>query len=248
MSRKNHNSVLFLTTLGVYLGLVLVGATPQVLAQAATTKQFNVKDEIERQDDLENKPDLTARDLDKAIESYFDDLRDFVDDLKKLHGIEKFSLSFDTFDSTKVSFSPCPATGTLRSQDTTSHIDRWLIPAIEDANFAAVDAAWLGDCLPFSGFPDRTKAKSAGLSLSYDKKELKYELSVNLSSAERTRSLHDGLANAFTQFAFEEDDLDFTLLKVLYERTRLSNANNQVIIVTRLPRGSLDTLFASNAK
>jgi hypothetical protein len=54
---KNHNSILFLTTLGVYLGLVLVGATPQVLAQAAMTRQFDVKDEIEVKDDLDKKPD-----------------------------------------------------------------------------------------------------------------------------------------------------------------------------------------------
>lgn len=35
---KNHNTVYFLTTLSVYIGLVLVGASPQVLAQAETTK------------------------------------------------------------------------------------------------------------------------------------------------------------------------------------------------------------------
>jgi len=35
---KNHNTVYFLTTLSVYLGLVLVGASPQVLAQAETAK------------------------------------------------------------------------------------------------------------------------------------------------------------------------------------------------------------------
>jgi hypothetical protein len=57
LDRKNHNSVLVLATLGVYLGLVLVGATPQVLAQAAMTRQFDVKDEIEVKDDLDKKPD-----------------------------------------------------------------------------------------------------------------------------------------------------------------------------------------------
>lgn len=36
-NRKNHNSIIFLTTLSVYLGLVLVGATPQISAQ--TVKQ-----------------------------------------------------------------------------------------------------------------------------------------------------------------------------------------------------------------
>jgi hypothetical protein len=39
-NRKNQNSILVLATLGVYLGLVLVGATPQMLAQAAMSKQF----------------------------------------------------------------------------------------------------------------------------------------------------------------------------------------------------------------
>ncbi|NNF00525.1 MAG: hypothetical protein HKN25_16020 [Pyrinomonadaceae bacterium] len=35
---RNHNTVYFLTTLSVYLGLVLVGASPQVLAQTAKQK------------------------------------------------------------------------------------------------------------------------------------------------------------------------------------------------------------------
>ena len=60
MSRKSHNSILFLTTLGVYLGLILVGATPQVLAQAATTKQFTIREEVSISDDLDKQPDDNA--------------------------------------------------------------------------------------------------------------------------------------------------------------------------------------------
>ena len=57
-SGKNYNSIVFLTTLSVYLGLVLVGGvTPSVLAQAATTRNFNVQDETEVKDDLDKKPD-----------------------------------------------------------------------------------------------------------------------------------------------------------------------------------------------
>ncbi len=37
-NKKNHNPIYFLTTLSVYLGLVLVGASPQVLAQANLTE------------------------------------------------------------------------------------------------------------------------------------------------------------------------------------------------------------------
>jgi hypothetical protein len=43
--------------LSVYLGLVLVGGAPQVFAQAALTRDFDIKNEIEFKDDLDNKPD-----------------------------------------------------------------------------------------------------------------------------------------------------------------------------------------------
>jgi hypothetical protein len=58
-TRKGQNSILFLTTLGVYLGLVLAGgASPQVFAHpAATTRNFDITDEIEFKDDLDKKPD-----------------------------------------------------------------------------------------------------------------------------------------------------------------------------------------------
>ena len=56
---KNQNSILFLTTLGVYLGLVLAGATPQVVAQrAAMARTFDIKDEIERSDEFDGDPDI----------------------------------------------------------------------------------------------------------------------------------------------------------------------------------------------
>jgi hypothetical protein len=66
----NKNSILVLATLGVYIGLVLVGATPQVLARAAMTREFCVKDEIEVKDDLDKKPDDQPT---KTDNSYLDD-------------------------------------------------------------------------------------------------------------------------------------------------------------------------------
>src|ERR1044072_6651794 len=56
--RKNYNSIVFLTTLSVYLGLVLVGGVaPSVLAQAALTRDFDIKNEIVFEDGLDKKPD-----------------------------------------------------------------------------------------------------------------------------------------------------------------------------------------------
>jgi hypothetical protein len=62
---KNHNSIVFLTTLGVYLGLVLAGgASPQVFAHSALTRHFEIQDEIEVKDDLDKKPEPAAEESD----------------------------------------------------------------------------------------------------------------------------------------------------------------------------------------
>jgi len=57
---KSKNSILVLTTLGVYLSLLMVGGSaPQVFAHSATTRNFEITDEIEVKDDLDTKPDDT---------------------------------------------------------------------------------------------------------------------------------------------------------------------------------------------
>lgn len=47
-NKKNHNTIYFLTTLSVYIGLVIVGASPQILAQAefsenSQTQRFEIR-------------------------------------------------------------------------------------------------------------------------------------------------------------------------------------------------------------
>jgi hypothetical protein len=59
-NRKGQNSILYVATLGVYVGLLLAGATPQVFANAATTRNFDIKDEIEFQDKLDRDPDSSG--------------------------------------------------------------------------------------------------------------------------------------------------------------------------------------------
>lgn len=56
---KSNNSILLLTTLGVYLGLLVVGSAPGLIAQqaAATTRNFELSEEIEVKDDLDKNPD-----------------------------------------------------------------------------------------------------------------------------------------------------------------------------------------------
>lgn len=71
MSRRSQNPVLVLTTLGVYLGLLIVGgAAPQVLAHSATTRNFEISDEIEVKDDLDKKPDEATAVDDGTAETF----------------------------------------------------------------------------------------------------------------------------------------------------------------------------------
>lgn len=57
MQRRSQNSLVLLTTLGVYLGLLVVGgAAPQIFAHSATTRFFEIAEEQEARDDFDNNP------------------------------------------------------------------------------------------------------------------------------------------------------------------------------------------------
>lgn len=42
-NQKNHNTIYFLTTLSVYLGLVIVGASPHIIAQAEVAQNSQLQ-------------------------------------------------------------------------------------------------------------------------------------------------------------------------------------------------------------
>ncbi len=85
MKNKNkNNSIIFLTTLSVYLGLVLVGAPATVLAQAALTSRFEVKEKIERKDDLDKKPDEFADEKIQSLKFGNQVILDYVEVVKIL--------------------------------------------------------------------------------------------------------------------------------------------------------------------
>jgi hypothetical protein len=120
-NRKNQNSILVLGTLGVYLGLVLAGATPQILAQAAMTRQFDVKDEIEVKDDLDKKPNELSNEIADAASSETAS--------KITQSVQRFLSEFKTIDSA-ASFCSIPDFEFERKQlpdktETSPHHDRF---------------------------------------------------------------------------------------------------------------------------
>jgi NCAIR mutase (PurE)-related protein len=79
----------------------------------------------------------------------------------------------------------------------------------------------------------RLEANGADLSLKVSFKESNAEL------------LAQSLSQGFYQVALSAKN---TLTKQVYENTKATSKNNQVFIVTRLPRGSLDALLKQDAK
>lgn len=240
---KNYNRMVFLTTLSVYLGLVLVGATPPVMAHAALTQRIEIQNEIESDDDLDKKPEGDEIKLSGPTGGYFDDLQDLIEDLQQLHRIEKFDLDFDSFHVKQSEAFLC-GLKTVRHAVTTSNIDKlnnkWLVPAITDAAVRFEDYAFLGDCLPDDNF-DKKDAVGSELEISYDRTAFEFKLSIKKESPQKARLLSEKFYQARRTYELDEEEI---IIKKIYDNTNFTFENNQVFIVTRLPRASIDALLA----
>ena len=212
-NRKNQNSILVLATLGVYLGLVLVGATPQVLAQAATAKQFDLKDEAGRKDDLDKKPDdKKCSDLGNIAENRLGDF-----------GLDKYT--------------PITWANVIRES-----VTDFVFPNNEiSANSG--EGGFLGPLLPKSSDP--TFKSSLNFKIEPHKAASTFRFTYTLESPSDAYLF----ALAFDYgLKFSNCRPDKGFYKLVYDGSEISHENNQVFIVTRLPRAGLDALLAKDAK
>lgn len=240
--------MLFLATLGVYIGLLMAGASPGIIAQqsAAMTRNFDVTDEIEVKDDLDNKPQTSEDEFDDLVSSYLSHVESFVRDLRKLHLIEKLDSTSDAFETSSTSYLPCPETGGVISHDKDSHIDRWVLPAIIEAKFVTERLANFGDCLPFFEFANRVEARSSGVRIVLNKDEFVFESSIFLKG-ERSEPFYRSLQDSVSVYKVEEDS-DVELKTILLTNTSIRKADSNVLLVTRLPRAGLNALLTKDAK
>jgi hypothetical protein len=238
---KSYNQIIFLTTLSVYLGLVLVGASPQVLAQAALTSKFEIKDQIEKKDDLDKKPDDELKKVSEGFDDYLDNLEDFIVNLQKLSRIEKFDASYDTFQLDVKTSTPCDVDGDPVQLTTQTNFNNpnWLRPALLDFSYSLQEYGYLSDCLPSTDF-GKHKAQSSTLKTSYDKSLLTISLTVEKDSPQKAKQFCDKFNNVIKLYKLDEDE---PIVKVLYQNTTVTAENNQVFIVTRLPRAAIDSLI-----
>ncbi len=236
MSQRNkNNSIIFLTTLSVYLGLVLVGgATPSVLAQAALTRNFDVQEEIEVRDDLDNKPD------DEEIRNFQNGdfpavFAQLLNEIKEEVKNGKISLPLQAdfiIDAQYRASKMCSGTSIGSN--------------ISDQNLSdfvgnAVNQKFESKIYEIADYGNGKSEKSGKVRLEANSTDLTLKISFTKSNAEQ---FADFLNQEFSFYSSVEN----TLTKELYENAKVTSENNQVFIVTRLPRGSLDELLKQDAK
>ncbi len=237
-TRKNYNSVLFLTTLSVYLGLVLVGAPATVLAQAALTGRLEVKDKIEKKDDLDKKPDDLADEKAQPHESGNRAVLDYAEVVRVLlEASRQANPNRFTFESE-----------TKSGYDDDLQAKRFFFTSLERKEqdtrqiFHSINSALYK---LFKLFPAQT---------SYDESNVTVSFKLNDKAfTTESKYLQKDASGAQELFTAYNTSLEYLRRETVDERrslilkhTEILAENNQFVVVTRLPRGSLDALLAKD--
>ena len=232
-NRKNNNSALILATLGVYLGLVLVGATPQVLAQAAMTKQFNVKDEIEHKDDLDKKPGGCNFEKVVDYETTFlwfnrKSIPDYADLVRRV--LEAYPEEVDGID---VSWRSVGDVRPLRKVATTVAYPFGFLEAESsedlDGDVLFAGTGFAGMEFRFSVFRNNFETQ-----FRFESQQIPYDTPL-------VRALYSSALDLYRCSPYNSGDL-------ILRNTELTVVGDHLMINTRLPRGSLKSLLANDAK
>ena len=223
------------------------GAAPQVLAHSATTRNFEITEEIEIKDDLDKNPPDAADSAESrmALLTYFQDVEYFINSLKRFNG-SKFDVASDSFEVTQTTQLPCIPANRIGSYTANKFVtpNDKLKPLLESFSKLLTDGYSLGDCLTNSRFAPN-EATDSKFNFRLDNNVFAVEVAVKKNSAESAKLLAADLANTFKELRRETTDA--VRLK-LYDSTSFKAENDQIFVITNLPRAGLDPLLANDAK
>jgi hypothetical protein len=212
---KNYNSIVFLTTLSVYLGLVLVGATPSVLAQNSTDDPNKVNILVP------GKGYIFTFDLNPAIK------------LNKLAQRQSALVEM----SGRLILSQQKSTNW---QIINSSGNKTILDFIQKEFFAPASATIIPDT---SLFPI---PKELFQSIKVSDENIVISRRSNYDSIEKAVDFANvyGRVIDYARSPQAEKKLSDNLLII---NTEVHSENNQVFIVTNLPRASIDELLADKS-
>ncbi len=219
-TRKNYNSIVFLTTLSVYLGLVLVGAPAHVYAQ---TSEQNGKTQT-----------FVGQNL------YGNAIYELVGELEKLtkkgkyKWTEKIDLDYE-FGFFERDNSPSFMTSGSRGNKSVAKLLDLTAEKIS-RDLSKLENVYFNKTDRLGGFD---------ISFIVENKDL--TVNVKTSHYDWNRDA-EKIAGIFNSYLKQEEVVEKNEpIGKIYENTKATFANTQVIVVTRLPRGSLDALLTQTS-
>jgi hypothetical protein len=248
MSRKGQNSVFFVATLGVYLGLVLAGATPQVMAgqRAAMTRNFDIRDEIEFTDDLDKNPDGDRSGIIDSVGVYLQDVEQLIEALGRLNKKGQFDSATSPFEVAQTVFLPCEPLNKQGSYtpEKFENANAAVKPYLERFSKELTYGYSLGVCVKTPSYQDK-EAVASSFDFKLDNKAFSIAITIKKASPESAAALLSSLGPTFKHF--RTDNAGAVRQKVI-DATSFRSKGDQIFIVTRLPRASIDSLLAMDVK
>lgn len=219
--KKKQNSLIFLTTLSVYLGLVLVGgANSPVLAQAALTRNFDIQEEIEYRDDLDKNPDDAACSKPKPQKDNLSN-QFFEHYAKTILALLKQDFKLVPAASLKQEFRIVDQGLNLDLSTVTTEFDELFNELSQKVNKKLADNGFiytLNSDNFFSSYKLKPKIEGRDVSSFVD--------------------LYNSRLNSLLKQSKNESE------NLILKNTEIVFVNNQIFIITNLPRASIDSLLA----
>ena len=237
--------MLVLATLGVYLGLLMAGATP-VFGHAATSRNFEISDEIEAHDDIDRNPDDERAPLTDSVGNYFSDLEYFLWSLNRLNAAGRFDLAHDNFEVSQSTELPCVKDNIAGSYTAETFItaNDLLRPTLERFSKQFTDGYSLGDCLASDRFPS-VETHHSRFVCKLDSKALSLEVTAVKRSPADAKKFLAGLSDARRTVVAASKG---PVITTLSSATDITQKQDKILVVTRLARGSLPDLLAGALK
>jgi hypothetical protein len=217
------------------------GAAPSVLANAALTRPFDINDEVELVDDLDTKPDDERSPITTSVQIYLEDVEYFLASLAKLSKHGRFDSRSDTFSVAQNTSLPCvdgnragrftPVRFELSNDGSRS--------ALEYFSRGMVYGYSLGDCVSTGEFD--VSAAESKYDYVLDGKAFTVNITVRKESNIRAIDLARQLESTFKLYAGQTSS---ELRQTVIRSTRFTAKNDQVLVVTRLPRAGLVSLLS----
>jgi hypothetical protein len=197
-------------------------------------------------DDLDKKPDDERSPVTASVQTYLHDVEYFLAGLARLKNKGRFNPSVDSFDVSQTTLLPC-IDSNLAGRYTPIRFDS----SSDDARGALayfsrgmVYGYSLGDCVANNEF-NGVSAADSRFTFQLDRKDFSVKIAVKKQTPQRAVELARELESTLKLYSSRENT---SLRQSVVENTSFLTDNDQVFVVTRLPRAGLDSLLASDAK